>query len=443
MKIKIINLIILIVTCFFIINTNSTATIIKIDNFSIHDNNLNFFSLYQDISKISEIIQLVNESLLLGYLEDLVEFSPRTTGTFGCEKAGEYIYEKFVDMGIETKIYNWESFGNKYNPRFFRGKSIEATLKSNNKNEEIIIFNAHYDSVKRSPGADDDGSGVAAVLAAAFVLNKFEFNRTIKFLCFSGEEEGLLGSKNYSKYVYENDDTILVEFNADMIGYADTEEDENKFRIYGTQDIGWYVDVIENLNIRYDFNFDISRRILSEDSRGGSDYYSFSRYGYEAIAFFEGQWNQNMHTKNDNIENMNIPYLTKVSKLIIASIAYFLDLEINHPFVYIESPKKGFLYFEGREIKKLKDKKDDQLRTIVIDEVGIWVDVFSDINSIEKVEFYYNGRIQYTDTDYPYKWQMNKLSFFNHRIETIVYDSKGNTASDWIDILFFNPRIGN
>ena len=441
MKKKIINLIIMVFTCFIIINTNSPATINQINNLSINDKDLNSYFLYQDISKISKIIEMVNESLLLGYLVDLVEFSPRKTGTYGCEKAGEYIYKKFIEMGMETKVYNWTSFGNKYNPGFFSGKNIEATLDGKNKKDEIIIFNAHYDSVWISPGADDDGSGVAAVLAAAHVLSKFEFNRTIKFLCFSGEEVGLLGSKAYSKSAYENDDIILLEFNADMVGYAKTEEDEKKFRIYGTQDVDWYVDQIENLNIQFDFNFDLTRGILSEDRMGGSDYYSFSRYGYEAIAFFEGQWNQNMHTINDNIENMNIPYLTKTSQLIIASIAYFSDMLIDHPFINIGSPEKGYLYFEGKKINNLKDKKDEQLRTIVFDDIWIWVDIHSEVNSIDKVEFYYNGRIQHTDVDYPFKWRLNKLSFFNNRIETIVYDSEGNTATDWIDILFVNPRI--
>ena len=77
----------------------------------------------------------------------------------------------------------------------------------------------------------------------------------------------------------------------------------------------------------------------------------------------------------------------------------------------------------------------------MLDDICIWADVFSEINPIEKEEFYYNDRLQYTDTNYPYKWQLNKISFFNHRIEIIVYDSEGNTASDWIDILFINPRI--
>ena len=443
MKKIIIKLTIIFITCFLIINTNSLATISQLNNNTINLKNLDSVLNYQDISKISEIINLVDESLILGYLEDLVDFSPRNTGSYGCEKAGEYIYEKFIEMGLDTEMIYWESYGNRYNPRFFSGTNIEATINGINKNEEIIIFNAHYDSVKRSPGADDDGSGVAAVLAAAYSLSKFDFNRTIKFVCFSGEEEGLLGSKAYSKSAYENNDIILAAFNADMIGYAETEEDEKKFRVYGTQDIDWYVNLIENINIQLDFNFDLTRGIISEDRRGGSDYSSFTRYGYDAIAFFEGQWNQHMHSEDDSIENVNIPYLTKTSQFIIASLAYLSDIQINHPFIYIDYPKKGYLYFNERIINNLRDKNDGRLRTIIFDDIWIWADVHSEFNSIEKVEFYYNGRIQHTDSEYPFKWHMNKFSFSDKRIEAIVYDSDGNTASNWIDILFINPRIRN
>ena len=409
-----------------------------IDDATIFD----IFKEKKIVSKLSSIIEMINESLISNYLADIVDFAPRNTGTYGCKKAGQYIYQVFNEIGLETRYHNWSSFGNRYNPRLFRSQNIEGIFQGTDENSDnIIIFNAHYDSVKGSPGADDDGSGVAAVLACAYVLSKFDFNHTIKLLCFSGEEEGLLGSNAYSKELYMKNDNIIIEFNADMIGYAKTKEHGQKFRIYGTQDVDWYVDVIEDLNNQFEFNFNITRGILSEDSRGGSDYSAFTRYGYEAIAFFEGQWNTNMHTKYDNLENVNISYLTKTTQLIAASIAYISDMVINYPFVRIESPKKGNLYFEGREKNELRDKKDDQLRTVVIDDFWIWADILHDFDTIEKVEFYYNGRLQFTDFEPPYKWHMNKISFFNHRIDVIAYDKYHRTAGDWIDILYINPRI--
>ena len=58
-------------------------------------------------------------------------------------------------------------------------------------NDEIYVVCAHFDSVSGAPGADDDGSGVAAFLACAYLMSQYEFNHTIRFVGFSGEEQGL------------------------------------------------------------------------------------------------------------------------------------------------------------------------------------------------------------------------------------------------------------
>ena len=70
MKTKIINLLILL-TSFLVINSSSTSTINHLNDNSIDYTKSNNFYLNQDISKILEIIQMVNETLILGYLEDL------------------------------------------------------------------------------------------------------------------------------------------------------------------------------------------------------------------------------------------------------------------------------------------------------------------------------------------------------------------------------------
>ena len=433
-----------IIIIFLIIFSSISSGSLLFRNSNINISNKFYSDNLESLIKIQQIIDKINESMVLNYLEDIVDFAPRTTGTYGCEKTGLYIFENFKDMGLDVIFQNWTSFGNKYNPRLYHSQNVIGTLNGVDKSSDmVIIFNAHYDSVKLSPGADDDGSGVAAVLAAAYVLSQYTFNHTIKFICFSGEEEGLLGSKFYSDKAYENNEKIIIEFNADMIGYAKTREDGKKFRIYATKDIDWFVDIIDNINDEFEFNFEFIRGILSEDSRGGSDYYSFTRYGFEAIAFFEGTWNLNMHTKNDDLSNVNISYLTRTTKLIIASIAYISDMIIDYPFIRFESPKKGSLYYEGRELKELKDKRNDQLRTIVIDDICIWAEILHDHDNIEKVEFYYNDKLQFTDSNAPFKWVLNKFSLFNHRIEVISYSYSGETASDWIDILFINPRIRN
>jgi len=90
---------------------------------------------------IIALINQVDEELLLNYLENLTAFGPRVTGTSACEEAGEYIYNEFVNLGLEVRYQEWENGG-------FSGKNIEATMHGvDNSSNEIYIICAHYDSV--------------------------------------------------------------------------------------------------------------------------------------------------------------------------------------------------------------------------------------------------------------------------------------------------------
>lgn len=390
-------------------------------------------------SKLNEIFFDIDQDLVESYLRDIVSFGPRMTGTYACQKAGEYIKETFESLDLKTSIQNWTSFGNRYNPRWFSGFNVIGTLEGKDPNSKLdLVFNAHYDSVKVSPGADDDGSGVAAVLAAADALHKHNFSHTIHFVCFSGEEQGLLGSKAYGNYLYEhNEDKAIIEFNADGIGYA-TSETIDFFRLWGTEDVQWLMDDIRDLNTQFDLGFTLDNRILPEDRRGGSDYFSFVRYGFDAIAFFEGSWNPHWHSEDDTIEMMNLPYFTRTTKLIATSIAFTADEPLTHPFVYIESPRKGNVYFEGRMQMPIDEARDQMIRTVVIDDIWIWAEVFINESLIEKVEFYVQGRLIETDTEPPYKFNLNKISFFNQRIEVVAYHKDGRQSKDWMDVFYLN-----
>lgn len=109
--------------------------------------------------KIMEIIEMINESLLREFLTVLsVEIGPRKTGTYSTEKAAEYMYDQFTDMGLEVRYQHWASFNDRRPFRHYKDKNVEATLKGiDDSNDEILVFNAHYDTTKRSPGAIDDG----------------------------------------------------------------------------------------------------------------------------------------------------------------------------------------------------------------------------------------------------------------------------------------------
>ena len=283
-------------------------------------------------SKVGDIIEEINESLVGTYLEEVVSFGPRLTGTSSCEATGRYIFQEFSQIGLETRYHNWSFWDPGISPRVLNGSNIIGTHQGYNKSStQIIIFNAHYDTVKISPGADDDASGVAAVLAAARVLSQFQFEHTLRFIAFSGEEQGLLGSASYARGAYENNDSILVALNADMIGHTETPEGGNTLRIYGTRDVSWILDLVEAINNDYGFNYVFNRGTIQPGGGGGSDYYSFLQYGFDALAFFEYEWNTHMHTARDTIDTVNISYLTQNTGLITGLLASLADASNQYP----------------------------------------------------------------------------------------------------------------
>lgn len=383
--------------------------------------------------KLESIINMIDKELITEFVENIVQYSPRNTGSYGCEKTAQYIANEFEENNLQIHIQNWTRYNEKRIKTLFTSQNIEGILQGTSKDRSAIIFNAHYDAVKQSPGADDDASGVAAVLAAAYALSKFEFKHDIRFITFSGEEDGLLGSKSYVKEAYEKNDDILVALNADMIANTNTEEGEKKLRVYGSEDVLWILDIIENINEEYHFNYNLDIETIDEEGRMGSDYATFIRYGYEAIAFFEGEWNLNFHTPNDSIENINIDYLVNNTKIIAATLARVADTEDLPQQIMIESPAFGHLYYEGRKIKEI-----EEMQTTVINDIWIWAGTIHGTRPLEKVEFYYDDKLIFTDYEYPYKWHFNKISFKTHRIKAVAYDDLGRTTSDWKDISFFN-----
>jgi aminopeptidase YwaD len=100
--------------------------------------------------------------------------------------------------------------------------NIIIELPGRELSSEVLILTAHFDAVPDSPGADDDGTGVAAVLELARVLKGRPLKRTIRLILFNQEEVGLLGSIRYvssiRKSVEAKEQTIIGMVTLDMLG---------------------------------------------------------------------------------------------------------------------------------------------------------------------------------------------------------------------------------
>ncbi|KYK24322.1 hypothetical protein AYK25_00350 [Thermoplasmatales archaeon SM1-50] len=290
---------------------------------------------------IVDLITQINESMILGYLQNLTSFGPRVTGETGCIQAAEYLYNEFVNMDLEVRYHNWITGG-------YNSNNIEATLPGNDPaSDDVYIICGHYDTVPGSPGADDDGSGVAAVLTAAQVMRQYEFNHTIRFIAFSGEEEGLYGSYMYVQDAYNNGDDIKGVLNADMIGFALNENQAGSLNVFEDDQSEWLYDFTFHVNELYDYYIDL--QLIHAGWTWGSDHYYFWEYGYSALFYHEYEFNHYYHSPNDIIANMNLTYDVKGTRLIVATLASLAQVNSmnsppNPPAIY--GPHFGKINFD-------------------------------------------------------------------------------------------------
>ena len=207
--------------------------------------------------------------------------------------------------------------------------------------EEIVLITAHMDSTSEqrntyAPGAEDNASGVAALMEAARLFRFFKFDRTIKIIFFTGEEQGLWGSEAYVEDHPTEMDNIVGVVNLDMFGYDSN--DDRCFELHvGTRAdsnvVGTcFTDVIDNygLNLTYDY--------LTNSATGASDHASFWYANVGAVEVLENFFNSdlpdgcvgqdrnpNYHTINDKITYMNLPVTLSIAQAGIGTAASLAD----------------------------------------------------------------------------------------------------------------------
>jgi hypothetical protein len=196
----------------------------------------------------------------------------------------------------------------------------------------VYIIGGHYDSISNlpflsAPGADDNGSGTAAVMEAARVLFPYDFNYTIKFILFDREETGLYGSQAYAYDAFTRGENILGVINLDMLGYDSN--DDGIFGIHAgvhtsSQNIGTEI----GYNIS-DFSLPLTGHLYTSGSSSSSDHRSFWDYGFPAIMIIEhmyGDFNPHYHSPNDLLVYINPDYFHNLSRLAIGSLAELAEI---------------------------------------------------------------------------------------------------------------------
>ena len=229
-------------------------------------------------------------------------------------------------------------------------KNIVAVLPSraNSSSKRIFIITAHYDTqagrepnwnplATTAPGANNNGTGVAAMLEIAHLLSRYEYDHELRFVALGGEELGFLGSRFYvrnaSALKANNDpgdtvrprENIVCVFNLDMFGFnwrSDLVE------IVGNNDSSWISRALIIANKWYGIGLKIRR--TQDEFVDISSHKSFWDNGYNAVTLTESStpWRDSQnylantfyHTSADTADKVNFRLVRKVTQLVLVTL---------------------------------------------------------------------------------------------------------------------------
>jgi hypothetical protein len=292
------------------------------------------------------MINQVNKTILHGFLSDIVDIGPRPTGSVNCTQAAHYIYTQFQSMGLWVQYEPW-----KY--KKLESKNVIATLNGTDpKSDAIIIMCAHYDTWPGSPGALDNGAGVATILTAAEIMSTYTFNHTIRFIAFSGEEIGLYGSFSSAKNNYDKRENIYAVINIDEPGYAASMEGGQQLLMNHPERSNWVTDYSTIISIKYMHMINLTAIPVPYLPWG--DHNPFAAYGYDSVMYISRDWDVPWnHKPTDTIEKINQTYHEKATKLLLAIVAEFATNPINIQ-VRITKPYEGYVHLFNYPLRNMK-----------------------------------------------------------------------------------------
>jgi len=253
-------------------------------------------------------------------------FTTRSSNTTQCDLAEQYVFERFQQMGYTDVAYDPFTFST------VNARNVVATLPGTVTPERVIIIGGHLDSTSPQPGnnargANDNASGVAGVLAAADILRQYQFRSTIRFIAFTGEEQGLYGSIHYADQARARGDLIDGVVIFDMIGWKNA---LNQIDIEG--EAAWLplMNVMNDACSQYT-NLDTQIQLVSF----GSDHVPFQDEGYSAFLAIESEYPSfPCYHKTCDSTGWNLPDFTAdVTRAGLATVAHMaqpVGFQISH-----------------------------------------------------------------------------------------------------------------
>jgi Zn-dependent M28 family amino/carboxypeptidase len=278
-------------------------------------------------SELSEIRKGMESDI--EYLQKLGPRNSENEKTYNqlrhCE---EWIRQRWESQGYVVKKHTFSMREKEYS-------NLEIEIKGRTLPSEIIIISAQYDTLPDSPGANNNGSGIAILFQLSQLLRKHTPDRTLRLLNFVNEEDPffgteMMGSFHYAKSCRQREEDIQIMVSLDALGvYKDEPGSQSlpfPFSIF-YPDRGNFLAFIGNLQSRKyvkevtkgfkkGSSFQIQTGVAPEWAKGGgwSDHSSFWKFGYPGIMVTDtGGFRSVYHTtKEDTMEKLNFEAMSRI-----------------------------------------------------------------------------------------------------------------------------------
>lgn len=285
---------------------------------------------------ISGMVGQVSRLDIKSIIRHLTSYSTRFTFSEKAVLASQWIHEQFVTMGYSDVAYQDFTLCDSLQ------KNIVCSKEGKGQSDKNLILCAHYDSIAKStigwdwqtcpaPGANDNASGVAAMLEIARILESVDMNYTIRFIAFTGEEQNLWGSRAYADYALTNMMNIVLVINLDEIGYPDVKpvwniiigEDQGNHTSYKNADSHKFAQVMKQAAGDYT---SLTCTILDIWT---SDHMPFNSAGYPVIGVCQAGKYPYSHDVTDTYANIDIDYIVEVTRMTLAAILLVAGMQIE------------------------------------------------------------------------------------------------------------------
>lgn len=231
----------------------------------------------------------------------------------GNQAASAHLFETLRAFGYEPE-YQWFEATDRRSGETVRTANVIATLPGTVDPDLVYVVSSHFDSVERGPGADDNTSGTSVLLETARVLAGHPLPTTVQLAFFTGEEAGLLGSREYVRRAVEDSVRIVGALNNDMIGWSGDHRLDNTIRYSnpGIRDLQHAAALLFSELITYD--------ALYYKNTDAHAYYEVYGDIVGGIGSYPVLANPHYHQLTDQLETINQELVRETARTNLASL---------------------------------------------------------------------------------------------------------------------------